>query len=158
MIAPAAPTPGGLNGNSSVSGASKPVVALDDDLHIHRAGAHQRHLGLNDFDVVRHLFGHGHRQLVNDAVNEHRVVGFAEDEVGVVFEAAFDGDRLLWIGQLRSEVDSVAIERRVFLRLEYDGHERHARVHRPGRHRDAGNQDSSATARWGRRSRRASLE
>ena len=28
---------------------------------------------------------------MNDAVNEHRVIGLAEDEVGVVFEAAFDG-------------------------------------------------------------------
>ncbi len=81
VIAPAEPTPGGLNGNRIVSGASKPASRWTTTLRFIVAGPHERHFGLNDFEVVRHLIGHGHRQLVDDAVDKHGGVGLAEHEV-----------------------------------------------------------------------------
>ena len=63
--------------------------------------------------LVRHLLGHRHRELVNDAVNEHRGVGLAEDEVGVVFEPAFDVVFCFGSDSFARRSTVAAIERRV---------------------------------------------
>ena len=67
------------------------------------------------------------------------VFGSPSTKSAMIFEAAFER-RLLRIGQLRAEVDHVAVDRRIVRRLEHDGHQIHARVHRLSGHRDAGNQ------------------